>query len=208
MLKKLRFIIVFISLSVCLCFMSSTYSRYVADTTGNIDVLFAKWQILINETDITNSSSSTISFTPTIEEDENVSSNKIAPGSKGYFDIDIDPTNVAVSFSYSINLAIQNENMPDIKVTGYSFVPEDYVEGNHLDIIELEENEINDTLTFNKETEEFKFNAFTIRVYFEWYEGENELMDDEADSNVGFLAASENTTLAMSANISFEQIID
>lgn len=208
MLKKLRFILVFISLSVCLCFMSSTYSRYVADTTGNIDVLFAKWQILINETDITNNTSSTITFTPVVEENENVASNKIAPDSKGYFDIDIDPTNVAVSFSYSINLAIQNENMPDIKITGYSFVPEDYVEGNTLDIIALEGNQITDTLTFNKEAEEFEFSAFTIRVYFEWYEGENELMDDESDSNVGFLAASENTTLAMSANISFEQIIE
>ncbi|MGE5456018.1 MAG: hypothetical protein ACM3O4_02830 [Ignavibacteriales bacterium] len=208
MLKKVRFIFVFISLSICLCFMSSTYSRYVADATGNIDVLFAKWQILVDDTDITNNSSSTISFVPVIEENANVSSNTIAPGSKGYFDIDIDPTNVEVSFSYTINLAMQNQNMPDIKITGYSIVPEGYVEGNPLDVITLQGNEITDTLNFDKGTEQFKFKAFTIRVYFEWYEGVNELMNDEADSNVGLLAATEGTTLAMSANISFAQIIE
>lgn len=208
MLKKVRFILVFISLSVCLCFMSSTYSRYVADATGNIEVLFAKWQILVSDTDITNNASSTISFVPKIEENENVSKGVIAPGSKGHFDIDLDPTNVEVSFSYSIDLAIENENMPDIKITGYSIVPEGYIEGDLLDVITLEEDKITDTLNFDKKVEEFKFKAFTIRVYFEWCEGENELMDDEADSNVGFLAASEGTTLAMSANISFEQIIE
>lgn len=208
MLKKVRFILVFISLSVCLCFMSSTYSRYVADATGNIEVLFAKWQILVSDTDITNNASSTISFVPVIEENENVSSNKIAPGSKGSFDIDIDPTNVEVSFSYSIDLGIENENMPDIKITGYSIVPKDYIEGDPLDVVTLEQNQITDTLNFDKQTEQFQFEAFTIRVYFEWYEGEEELMDDETDSNVGLLAASEGTTLAMSANISFEQIIE
>ncbi len=208
MLKKVRFIFVFISLSVCLCFMSSTYSRYVADATGNIEVLFAKWQILVCDTDITNNASSTISFVPKIEESETVSSGVIAPGSKGHFDIDIDPTNVEVSFNYSIDLAIENENMPDIKITGYSLVPDGYIEGDPLDIVTLEGNQITDTLNFDKEVEEFKFSAFTIRVYFEWYEGEDELMDDETDSNIGFLAASEGNTLAMSANISFEQIID
>lgn len=208
MLKKVRFILVFISLSVCLCFMSNTYSRYVASATGNIDGLFAKWQILVSETDITNNESSTISLNPIIEENEHVSEGVIAPGSKGHFDIDIDPSNVEVSFSYSIDLAIENEDMPDIRITSYAIVPEGYIEGNPLDIITLQENQITDTLNFDNEIEEFKFDAFTIRVFFEWYEGINELMSDEADSIIGFLAASEGTTLAMSANISFEQIIE
>jgi hypothetical protein len=188
--------------------MSNTYSRYVASATGNIDGLFAKWQILVSETDITNNESSTISLNPIIEENEHVSEGVIAPGSKGHFDIDIDPSNVEVSFSYSIDLAIENEDMPDIRITSYAIVPEGYIEGNPLDIITLQENQITDTLNFDNEIEEFKFDAFTIRVFFEWYEGINELMSDEADSIIGFLAASEGTTLAMSANISFEQIIE
>lgn len=208
MLKKVRYILVFISLAISLCLMSSTYSRYVAGTTGNIDVLFAKWQILVNNTDVTSNSSSTITFAPVIEENQYVAANVIAPSSKGYFDININPTNVDVSFKYSINLGIQNETAPDIKITGYSIVPDTYVEGDPLEIFTLTENNITNTLNFDKNIESFQFKAFTIRAYFEWYEGVNELMNDTADTAVGNLAATENTTIAMNASISFEQIFE
>lgn len=208
MLRKIKFILVFISLSVCLCLMSNTYSRYVADTTSNIDALFAKWQILVSDTDITSNSGSTITLTPVIEENENVAANTFAPSSKGYFDIDINPTNVDVSFKYSIDLGIENEDMPDITMTGYSIIPEGYIEGNPLDIISIQNDNITDTLNFDNENEEFQFETFTIRIYFEWYEGENELMDDTADTAVGLLAATEETTFAMNANISFEQVLE
>jgi hypothetical protein len=206
MLKKARFILVLVSLSICLCLMSSTYSRYVADTTGNIDVLFAKWQILVSDTDVTSNSSSTITFAPTIEQNANVASNVIAPSSKGYFDIDIDPTNVDVSFSYSINLGIDNENMPDLMITKYSIIPVSYIEGDPLEVINLTDNVITNTLSYNNTIESFKFEPFTIRVYFEWYEGDSETMDDATDTMVGQSAATQNTTFKMNANISFEQI--
>jgi hypothetical protein len=203
MLKKARLILVLISLSVCLCLMSSTYSRYVADTTGNINVLFAKWQILVNDSDVTSSSNSSITFTPTIEPNANVASNVIAPSSKGYYDIAIDPTNVDVSFSYSIDLGIDNENMPDLMITKYSIIPNSYVEGDILEVVNLSGNTITNTLNFNKDV---PFEPFTIRVFFEWYEGENELMNDTADTTVGNTAATENTTFQMHANIAFEQV--
>jgi hypothetical protein len=206
MFKKVKLVLVFISLSVCLGLMSSTYSRYVAGTTGNIDALFAKWQILVNNSDITSNSMSSITFIPTIEENENTASNVIAPSSKGYFDIEIDPTNVDVSFKYTIELEIENENMPDLIITKYAIIPDSYIEGDPLDVINLNEYEITDTLYYNKEEENFKFNPFTIRVYFEWYEGENELMDDAADTAIGNLAAQEETSFMINANISFEQV--
>ena len=87
MRKRISFILLLISCSLCLSFMSSTYSRYVAGTTGNIDMLFAKWQILVDDLDIANQNNSTITFTPVIEANENVRANTIAPTSKGYFDI-------------------------------------------------------------------------------------------------------------------------
>lgn len=208
MLKKVRFILVLVSLSVCLCLMSSTYSRYVADTTGNIDVLFSKWQILVSDTDVTSSSSSSITFVPTIEENDNVRSNVIAPSSKGYFDINIDPANVDVSFKYTINLGIQNENMPDLMITKYAILPDSYQEGDPLDVINLEGSSITNTLKFDKDVDGFNFKPFTVRVFFEWYEGENEKMDDAADTAVGNAAATDNTTFKMNADIKFEQIFE
>lgn len=208
MLKKVRFIIAFMSLSVCLCFMSSTYSRYIAATTSNIDALFAKWQILVDDTDITNNSESTIDFVPIIDENINVKDGVLAPSSTGYFDIAINPSNVDVSFKYSILLDVDNANILDINTTGYSILDSSYVEEDPVDVVEIIDNTISNTLLFDKVTPDFTFNQFTIRVYFEWYEGENETMDDEADTAVGNTAATEDTTFSMSANISFEQIIE
>lgn len=206
MLKKAKVLTALVSLSICLCLMSSTYSRYVADTTGNIEALFAKWQILVSNTDITNNTSSTITFEPVIEENDYIASNVVAPTSKGYFDIDVDPSNVDVSFKYTISMEIENENIPDLMITKYSIIPDSYVEGDPIEFINLNDESIANTLTFDKDVELFKFKPFTIRVYFEWYEGEDELMDNEADSLIGNLAATENSTFKINANISFEQI--
>jgi len=188
--------------------MSSTYSRYVADATSNIEVLFAKWQILVNQTDITSNTSSTISFVPIIEENNYVESNTVAPSSKGYFDIVVDPSNVGVSFKYTINLAVANENMPDLMITKYSILPSNYVEGDPLEVTNLTNNTITNTLNFDKNTTSFKFKPFTIRVYFEWYEGTDEKMNDSQDTAVGKAAATENTKFQMTANINFEQVFE
>ena len=213
MRKRISFILLLMSCSLCLCFMSSTYSRYVAGTTGNIDILFAKWQILINNEDITSENNSTITITPTIEQNDNVKENTIAPTSKGYFDIDIDPTNVDVAFRYTVELEIDNEEIPDLMITKYTILPSDYEEGDTLEYTTLQNSTITDDLLYDNETENFNFEPFTLRIYFEWYEDEDELMDDEADTTIGlaaYEAAEENEelTFTINANISFEQIIE
>lgn len=67
-------------------------------------VLFVKWQKLVNNNDITNEKTSSITLIPVLEENINVSLNSIVPSSRGYFDINIDTTNVDVSFDYTIDL--------------------------------------------------------------------------------------------------------
>lgn len=196
------------SCSLCLCFMSSTYSRYVAGTTGNIDILFAKWQILINNQDITDQNSSNISITPTIEQNENIKENTVAPTSKGYFDINIDPSNADVSFQYTVDLEIDNEEIPDLMITKYAILPADYEEGDTIEYTTLQTNTITNQLIYDNETENFSFDPFTMRIYFEWYEGEEEQMDDEDDTEIGISAAEDELSFTINANISFEQIIE
>ena len=116
MRKKFMILLILVSTSLTLGLMSNTYSRYVADTDSNVILQLAKWQILVNENDITNNTTSSINLTPVIEENENVTNNTIAPSSKGYFDIDIDPTNVDVSFNYSISLNVLNENFLKVNI--------------------------------------------------------------------------------------------
>ena len=122
MFKRLRLLVLLSALSVTLGFMSNTYSRYIADANGNIKIGFAKWQIKVNNNDITDSSVSSINIVPIIKENNNVAENTVAPTSSGYFDIVIDPSNVDVSFNYSISIKLLNENMPDLIISEYAIL--------------------------------------------------------------------------------------
>lgn len=205
--KKFKILLLLISSSFTLGLMSNTYSRYVANTTGDVELVFAKWQILLNNEDITNGTTSTLDITPVIEENQNIEDNTIAPSSKGYFDVNIDPSNVGVSFNYKIDLKVLNEDMPDLMITKYAILDKDYIDGDEITTTNIENNVINGTLNFDKETENYKFEPFTIRVYFEWYEGLDEQMNDEQDSKIGNDASINDTKLQIQATINFEQKI-
>lgn len=205
--KKFKILLLLISSSFTLGLMSNTYSRYVANTTGDVELVFAKWQILLNNEDITNGTTSTLDITPVIEENQNIEDNTIAPSSKGYFDVNIDPSNVGVSFNYKVELKVLNEDMPDLMITKYAILDKDYIDGDEITTTNIENNIINGTLDFDKETENYKFEPFTIRVYFEWYEGSDEQMNDEQDSKIGNDASINDTKLQIQATINFEQKI-
>ena len=191
---RVKILAVFVILSFTLSIMSNTYSRYVTDTTGNVEMIFAKWQILVNNEDITQNNSSSIDITPTILGNENVAENKLAPTSEGYYDIVIDPSNVDVSFNY--NITISNEGLlQDLIIDKYAIVSEDDME--EIEYFNIENNVISNTL--DVKTDDYK--PFTIRVHFMWYDGEDETMSDEDDVNL--VNTLENITIH--TNISFEQ---
>ena len=206
--KRIKIILILLTLSVTLSFMSDTYSRYVVDTSSNVELSFANWQILVNNQDITDSTTSTLEITPIIEASKKVKDNKIAPSSKGYFDILVNPSNVEVSFDYTVNVKVLNENMPDILISKYAILDSKYVEGTTtVTKNDITNNEIKGSATFDNKKENFSFEPFTIRIYFEWYEGENESMNDEKDTEIGLDSAKNNTKLQIEATIKFEQNI-
>ncbi len=203
MRTKFKILMVISSLAFTLSLMSNTYSRYVADVDGDIELLFAKWQILVNDSDITNNTTTSINITPVMEENINVADNTIAPSSKGYFDIEVDPSNVGVSFNYNITLDVVNENLPDLIISKYAILDSDYIEGDQITTTTILNNIINGTVDYTDTLEPFK-----IRVYFEWYEGADEVMDDTTDTNIGYEATLNDTSLLVNATISFEQKIN
>ena len=202
----------FIPLCLLLCFMSNTYSRYVADTTGNLKIAFAQWQILVNNDDITNNTTSSVVLNPIIEKNEYVENNKLAPSSTGYFDISIDPTNVDVAFNYEITLQVVNENIPDLIISKYAILNEEYDENTTITYNNIENNKIEGSLDLEKiasdsdEIIESNFKPFIIRVFFEWYEGESELMNDKEDTLIA--TSTDDNQLEISAKIKFEQKLE
>ena len=203
MKTRLKILFIIVTLAVTMSLMSNTYSRYVADTTGNLEVQFATWKILVNESDITSGNTTSIELTPVIDENTNIEANKIAPSSTGYFDIEIDPSNTEITFDYNVTLEVLNENMPDLLISEYSII-----EGENPEVKKaVENNEITGTKFYKRPAttsdEEFKFEPFTIRVYFEWFDGETATMSDEEDTLIG--TQEENVPLQIKANIKFEQ---
>lgn len=200
--KKIKILLALVSLSLTLGLMSNTYSRYIVATNGDVEVKFTKWQILVNDSDVTNASTSSIELAPVMEENENIEANTIAPTSKGYFDINIDPTNTELSFNYNVSLEVINKDIPDLMITKYSLLDSTFQEGDEIESIAIANNTINGSLNYNQ-NEVFK--PFTIRIYFEWFDGENESMSDEDDTQIGMKAAEEDTSLQIRATINFEQ---
>ena len=201
--KKIKILLMLVSISLTLGLMSNTYSRYIVDTSGDVEVMFTKWQILVNNNDITNNNSSSITLEPVMEANENIQENTIAPSSKGYFDIEVDPSNTELSFDYSIGLEILNEDIPDLMITKYALLNDTYQEGDELETKVPTDNVIKGSYNLGDNPNGFK--PFTVRIFFEWIEGEGESMDDITDSNIGNKAALEDTSLQIKATINFEQ---
>lgn len=199
-INKLKLLIVCFMLIILVSLMSNTFSKYVSSADGDLNVSFAKWQILVNNLDISDAANSEILFVPVIDSNNEVEENSVAPSSSGYFDIAIDPSNVALSFNYNITFSIENDDIPDLMISEYAILP---VDDSPIEKISLDNNIIEKDMIYDPEN---PFKPFTIRLFFKWYEGENELMDDLADTEIGTVAAINNTKLKMKANISFKQI--
>ena len=120
--KDLRFIIIFI-LVVTISFIylfQSTYAKYKKQVNSNVNSTIASWNIKINDETINNKKTLTNSITPTFYENEYVKENTLAPGIKGYFDINIDSSKVDVDFNYEVNAVLNNStNLTDFKITDY-----------------------------------------------------------------------------------------
>lgn len=194
MLKKFRVLLIVASLVVTCSVMNNTYSRYVASSEGNVKLEFARWQLLVNESDITNQATSNFDLKPVIIQNENVAENKIAPSSEGYFDIEINPKNVDVSFKYTIDLGM-TDSVDDLMITKYAVLPETYTEDDALNYTYLngintsitQEIKYGDTNVMEEETVTLEdgtqtkiksFKTIKIRVFFEWIEGTVEFKND------------------------------
>ncbi len=193
--KDIRFILIFIfivSFSFIYLFQTSL-AKYRKQISGNVDLQIAKWNIKINDEDVLNKSVLTNNIIPVFEGNEYTKDSVIAPGSKGYCDIIIDATNVDVDFTYELGISIGEENqISDLKTTGYIINPTNNTEDT---IIELNGEAIKGEITHN--TTQTK-----IRLYFEWYDEDDNNMDNKADTDV---AIDETSQAVISANIRFSQ---
>ena len=128
---------------------------------------------------------------PVLLPDDNIASGAFAPGRKGYFDIEIDPSNVGVSFKYDIFVNVDNASTGNIQTTNV-VIPE-YVILPSEDKQTIKNGTINGCRKFVATTNPFE--KITYRLYFEW-PVENSVTLNALDSN----------KFVMRANIKFTQL--
>ncbi len=128
----------------------------------------AHWKILINGSNITEEDFVINSIN--VEGNENVLNGKLAPGVRGYFDVEIDPK-ADTSIVYSISF--------DFSQISDSFIVENIEETTSGNLIRTDESTYSKVITLNEIKENKKNN---VRVYLKW---ENKEDNNATDSKIG-----------------------
>lgn len=126
-IKKFLIVILFvISLVFSVLAIRDTYAKYqeLVDTDYQVDI--RKWLISVNGKDIQDESVLiTDAIKPTLIENEHMKSDVIVPGREGYFEVDLDYTQVDVPFTYSFEVEqLNTEKLLDLNFFGYAVLDE------------------------------------------------------------------------------------
>lgn len=183
-------LILFIILDVVFL-VQSTYAKYRKKVDQDINVGLANWNIKLNGQSIVGKDVVEGEIVPIFEQNENVKENKLAPGIQGYFDITIDATEVDVSFSYNLSVAVaEAEKYSDIKAYGYQLDPD-----NDGEVLDYNGESIGGNIVHNTPLTK-------IRIYIRWDDSEGNAMNNQEDT----MLAINNKSLKMKASFRFEQL--
>ena len=178
MKKQDKIIIVLIAVLILIFIVSKTLSLLQTNITARAELPLAKWNILINGTELTSTSTADIRVNNIVwDENSHTSSGVVAPGSTGKVYLEINPTNTGVAFTYTISFIdkIINNNyiltITDIKDDGGSLVrtaPQSYTGLFTLEEIRSRENK-------------------TVEIDVEW-------INDESNNQSDTLVGTQSTT--------------
>lgn len=151
-----------------------TYAVFYTEISGNVSRNLAKWNISVNNTEITNGTTQEfIVENLKIEEKDTVEEGKIAPSLNGSFEIVIDPKDTQVSVRYDISIdetAITNSKMSLVSVEKVNEATE---------IIKTGENIYTGTIPLSSIKDDYKS---TIKITFSWINDDN---NNEEDTKLG-----------------------
>ena len=168
--KKLLYLIFSIFVLLTVYEITNTYGLLETKNKMSVNPSIAKWNVLINGTDIKTGENFTINSV-NLSDSVNVLNGKIAPGAFGYFDIEIDPTNTDTSIIYSITF--------DFSLLSNSFVIDKIEETTSGNLIRTGSSTYSKVITLDEIKENAKNN---VRVYIKW---ENNEENNEIDSQIG-----------------------
>lgn len=193
--KKIFILIILILICTLIFSLVQIYAKYLSSSTGNTKIKVASWNIKVNDLSIKTNTDISSVITPIFPGNEHIASDVITPTSEGYFDLNLDFSNVDVSFEYLINAKVSDTSpVKDLVVTGYSVDDQDKI------IFDEFNSPISDIILLNSGITNRK-----IRIYIMWNDDETtQLMSNLEDT----AATSSTQPVTFDVNISFTQKIE
>lgn len=200
------FAILLLLVMIILMLIVGTYAKYTTEVEGSDKAVVAKWAWQINDVDVSKSDTEfvfnlfdTIKDTLDGNNETDVKTTKIAPGTKGEFEIKVENLS-EVNAKYNLTLKeTKGQDVSDAKIE-YSIIGTD------------EATDWTTTLnTFNLTDEllDMETGSKTVTVYWRWAYSPNETQDN-ADTAVGFAAANSasdvDKTITIEATLNFTQV--
>lgn len=168
--KKCLYFICFVFLLVTVFTIVDSYGLFESENTLLVDSDIARWNVVINGSDIKYNDTFVVDKVNLIDND-NVLSGKIAPGSLGYFDIVIDPSGSDTSIRYDVTFDFSSLNS-NIVVSSI----EEVYSGN---LIRTDVNTYSKVITLDDINNNI---SNIVRVYIKWDNNED---NNDSDSSVG-----------------------
>ena len=178
--------------------IGTTYAKYLTSRDSSAQARLAQWNIKLNNSDITENMDFSELINLNFESNPNIANNIIAPTSSGYFVAIIESTGTEVPFDYEFSVDTSESAVQDYRITSYlSFDASSY--GNTLTNAEIEALKANTTsfvaldsaaATITGEVYpdvdgSGNYTGNTVKtgflIYFGWYDGENEVLDNKGD---------------------------
>lgn len=190
---KKRYITMFCTLLIVftcsvVLFYQITYAKYHKEITGTIENDVADWHIKINNEDVYGKQQLTNAIQATFENNAYTKDGVIAPGSVGYFELNIDATNCDVDFNYAITMTVDTTStLKDLVPTTYKIdngTPTNYTASG-----------ITGTITKNSANKK-------ITVNIKWNDSTGQTQNNAADTAIG---ANASATAIMKVTISLNQ---
>ena len=172
-LKILLIIVTVIMFVLTIYQIIKTYALFQNEANAELEIPIAKWNIELNETDITNGLTEEIIINDfEVVKDVNVKEGKIAPGMYGMVDLTLDPKDTDVSVKYNITLA-------DIGDQPISLVSVELIDGNSTLIRTAEDmyTGVMNLSNIKNDTAEV-----TVRISVLW---ENDESKNDIDTEIG-----------------------
>ena len=102
--------------------IQTTYAKYVTNLNANANISISYWNIVVNTQNILENSDISSVMSVVLPGDEYTLENVLVPGATGYFNLNIDSSNVTVPFTLTVTTAINESRTitTDFAISGYS----------------------------------------------------------------------------------------